>query len=291
VALELQALGQAQSRAYWHSQLEGCAATLLAGTGSHRKEGGPTLRIERELALPAAVQTQLERLANQLGVPVKAVLLAAHLKVLGLVLGQCDVVCGLTLNGRPESEDGARVLGLFINTVPLRMQLGAESWRELVQRSFAAERAALAHRRFPLSEIVKDCGAALPFDTVFNFTRFHVAQGLYSGEQAVIRDRRGFAATHFTCTAEFMVRPGESRLRGLLIFDGASVHERRRELIATLYERALAAMAVAPDDPHSALVLEPATAVAGAVPAALLRRRRTATRPALSTSNTAEFTP
>ncbi|MBB3815688.1 hypothetical protein FHY13_004095 [Xanthomonas arboricola] len=250
IALEKAALGSEDSRTYWQAQLAQYTDASLEPADGGLGDHAATSRIEREIEVADAVEERLNALAVAVGVPLKSVLLAAHLKVLAVALGQSDVITGVTVNGRPEQEGGERTLGLFINTVPMRARLGGGRWHDLVRNVFERERETLPHRRFPLAEIVKSCGG-MPFDTAFNFTRFHVGEQMYSGEEAPIRDRRGFAATHFACVAEFMVRPGENRLRCVLIFDGAKVPLPRQEIVAALYAQVLVAIAADPDAYHA----------------------------------------
>jgi non-ribosomal peptide synthetase component F len=45
------------------------------------------------------------------------------MKVLSSLSGQSDVLTALVYNGRPETKDGERTLGLFVNTLPFRLRL------------------------------------------------------------------------------------------------------------------------------------------------------------------------
>ena len=63
------------------------------------------------------------RLAKDLGAPVQAVLQAAHFKVLSAVSGQRRVVSCVTYNGRPEAEGAERSLGMFLNSVPISVEV------------------------------------------------------------------------------------------------------------------------------------------------------------------------
>ena len=47
---------------------------------------------------------------------------------MGLLYGTTDVLIGLVANGRQETVDGERVLGLFLNTLPFRYRLSGGSW-------------------------------------------------------------------------------------------------------------------------------------------------------------------
>ena len=74
----------------------------------------------------------LKAFAAQAGVSVKSALLAVHLKALSVLTGREDVTTGVVFNGRPETSGGESLVGLFLNTLPFRMRLGGESWRELM---------------------------------------------------------------------------------------------------------------------------------------------------------------
>src|SRR6266567_179840 len=71
---------------------------------------------ERELRIPDELMTASRRLANDLAVPLSAVLLAAHAKVLGALSGEREVCTGYATVGTPP--------------LPCRLTLGPRSWRE-----------------------------------------------------------------------------------------------------------------------------------------------------------------
>src|SRR6185369_8981338 len=97
----------------------------------------------------------LKMVSRLAGVPIKSVLLAAHLRVMSLLSGQADVTTGLVTNGRVEEIDGERVLGLFLNTLPLRLKLGGGTWLNLVRETFEAEKELMPHRRYPMVQLQK----------------------------------------------------------------------------------------------------------------------------------------
>ena len=139
--------------------------------------------------------------------PLKSVVLAAHLRVLGLLSGTDDIVTGLVMNGRPESSDSRNVLGLFLNTVPFRVNIRPESWRELIRRVFETEQNLLAHRRFPLLEVKRLTGSRKLYDAGFNFTHFHVYKALLHSEKIAVLDVSAFEQTDFSLVANFSVDP------------------------------------------------------------------------------------
>ena len=182
IALERQALASEQSLAFWKQSLEGHTATPVPlrdwrpqQPGEPAGSGNPQVRM---IAVSEQTQEQLRQLAREMGTPLKTVLLAAHMKALQVLSGQSDVTTGVVLNGRPEVEGGEQVIGLFLNTVPFRLNAGSESWRSLISETFAAEQQILPHRRYPMVDLKAQMGQEKLYETAFNYVHFHVRKQL-----------------------------------------------------------------------------------------------------------------
>ncbi|HKQ60129.1 MAG TPA: amino acid adenylation domain-containing protein [Candidatus Polarisedimenticolaceae bacterium] len=253
VELERQALGSVATRGYWDGQLAGFTAGALpreAAAAAAPQEPAAVGRVE--VPLPEPVSAGLLALARADGVPLKNVLLAAHLKVLAATTGRTDVITGLIQNGRPERDDGEQVLGLFLNTVPLRLKLERESWRELVRRCFAAEVAALPHRRFPLAELQRLHGPQPLFDTCFNYTNFHVYDRLSGVAGLEVLDYVGSEQTYFALTTQFNLDHEAQRVSLALDFRSQDLSREQVERIGERYATVLRALASEPAAPHDA---------------------------------------
>ncbi|HEU4562389.1 MAG TPA: amino acid adenylation domain-containing protein, partial [Longimicrobium sp.] len=241
VALERQAVASGESRAFWRRVMDGAPAAALPpreGGDAPRHDDAPYLLV----ALPDQTAAGLARVAAGAGVPLKTVVLAAHLRVLAMLGGCDDVVTGYVTSGRPETDDGERVLGLFLNTVPLRVRMTGGTWLELVRRTWAAEEAILPHRRFPLSEIVRNAGGRAPFEAGFNFVHFHVYDALAATGVRLEGDRI-FQKTELPLVAAFAVNPVTGSLRLRLEHDPTRLSGAQARSIAGWYTRALAALA------------------------------------------------
>ena len=245
VALEARAVASGASRAFWRGVVEGAPLAALPpreGEDAPRTDEMQYLWID----VPAETAAGLRRAAEGAGVPLKTVLLAAHLRVLALLSGEDDVVTGYVTSGRPETEDGERVLGLFLNTVPLRVRMTGGTWLDLVRRAWAAEQALLPHRRFPLAEIVREAGGRTPFEAVFNFTHFHVYDAL-ADDGVRLEPDRFYQKTEIPLAASAAVNPATGALRLRLEHDAARLGGAQARAVAGWYARALASLAARPE--------------------------------------------
>jgi hypothetical protein len=175
VALEKAARTSAESRQFWLDWLSDADTTKA-----------PPISIDNEnerfqsshVQLSNDVSQKLAQLARATSVPLKNILLAAHIQVIATLSGRSDVVTGLVSNGRPEVADGERIIGLFLNTLPFRSQLNGGTWEDLIHETFAAELKSAPHRRYPLAQIQRDNGGQALFDTSFNYTSFNLKDQL-----------------------------------------------------------------------------------------------------------------
>ncbi|NUQ65823.1 MAG: amino acid adenylation domain-containing protein, partial [Pirellulales bacterium] len=250
VALEREAIRSDEAKTYWEELLAGHTATRLPRVPGATPKAGALGVAQREV--PAELAAGVRQLAQAMGVPLKSVLLAAHLRVLSLVAGTREVLTGLVSNSRPEEDDGERVLGLFLNTLPLRLRLDDASWRELIQRVFAAERAGLAFRRYPAGRLKRAQREEL-FETAFNYNHFHVYQGLEG--QVEVSQPRMFEYTNFTLMANFDLAPGGDGLALRLNYDSGQLESGEVEHWADYYLRALGAAVADVDAPSGAAEL------------------------------------
>ncbi len=216
VALERQALADPAQREFWRAKLAGIAPTALAPRFVSRPDGGAPASVVVTI-LPDDVSSGLLRLAAGAALPLKSACLAAHLRVLELASGAAPVVSGMVINGRPETPDGDRVRGLFLNTVPLVLERAAgATWTDLARAAFAAEAELLPFRRYPLAALQREQGWGAPLQAAFNYTRFHVWKGVLDGEWQVASGG-GFSVeleeNHFPLMVNFNYVDRSDRLR------------------------------------------------------------------------------
>ena len=155
VALERQALSSVEARSYWAEKLDRNSGTMLSGWRDRSLDSGADRIHLLDVAIPSDISVALRRLARLTAVPLKTLLLAAHLRVMSLLLGQSDVTTGLVTNGRPEESGGERVLGLFLNTLPLRLKLTRGSLAGLDSTDFRGRTGAASVSPLPFGPDTK----------------------------------------------------------------------------------------------------------------------------------------
>ncbi|MER7985119.1 amino acid adenylation domain-containing protein [Streptomyces noursei] len=174
--LERQAEEDPAQRDFWAAELDGAEITEVPRLGTDRGHGVTSEVVVAARALDPELLETLRRRAQEWSVPLKSVFLAAHLRVQAFVANQRQVTTGLVANGRPEVDGAETALGMFLNTLPFRLDLDPEqSWRQLAEECFALEQRLQPHRWYPLPAIQKLHGGPV-FDVLFNFTNFHVHQ-------------------------------------------------------------------------------------------------------------------
>jgi amino acid adenylation domain-containing protein len=256
IALELEALDDPAQQAFWRGELDGAEPGTLP-TPPRSSGSGATVGVEWH-DVPAPVMSSLNQLAAQLAVPVRSVLLAAHLRVTAALLGRSDPITGVIGNGRPETNDAEQVKGLFLCTFPFRLELKSVSWASLVASVFAKEVAILPHRRYPLAAMVAETGWS-PFDIVFDFRWFRSYQELSGHDDLEFDLGAYYEHTNYPLTAGFVLSPDASSLRLQFRYDTRRFDAEDIARVGRAYLATLARMAA---DPEAPVWQEPALAAA-----------------------------
>ncbi|MFF0016393.1 amino acid adenylation domain-containing protein [Streptomyces sp. NPDC005374] len=253
VAEERAAVADEEHRAFWAEHLADCEFAALPRLWP--ATGRPDMRLV-PVELPPDEASALTEAAERLGVPVRTLLLAAHLRVVSLLTGSPDVVTGVVYNGRTEDRDGDRVLGMFLNTLPFRTRLTGGTWDDLVAAVNRTDIAVQPHRRFPMPEIKRAVGGRELFDSFFNFTRFHVYRSVLdrTAELEVLDERR-VTNTSIPFGAEFSQDLTSAAVLLHLRYDADRFTDEQVAEIGGYYRRTLTALATAPGDRYEHTVL------------------------------------
>ncbi len=144
---------------YWKQQFRELPEPLALPTDeprpAHRSYAGACV----QRRVPDGLKDALRRLEQQTGTTDYMIFLSAAMILLGQYARQEDVVIGSPLAGRAH-EDLSQMLGIFINTLPLRAYPAAQKpLSEFLQEIRSLCIGAYANQEYPLARLVEDCGA------------------------------------------------------------------------------------------------------------------------------------
>jgi amino acid adenylation domain-containing protein/non-ribosomal peptide synthase protein (TIGR01720 family) len=140
--------------AYWREQLAGAPAVLELPADRPRPAVQSFRGGTRALSLPPALTAALKRLAQESETTLFIALAAGVQVLLGRLSGQRDLVIGSPVANRtrPELEP---LIGLFVNTLPLRADLSREQpFRRFLAGVAATTLAAFDHQELPFEMLV-----------------------------------------------------------------------------------------------------------------------------------------
>ncbi|HEV7669532.1 MAG TPA: amino acid adenylation domain-containing protein, partial [Thermoanaerobaculia bacterium] len=257
VALERRMLESPEAKAFWARSLDAFEPADLPRWLAPDSRPGHSGRRMQEV--PVRITEEcfegLKALARRVSVPLKSVLLAAHLKVLTLVFGRSDVITGVVSNGRIEESEGDQVRGLFLNTLPFRFRVDERDWLALIRRTFAAERELLPFRHFPFAALQRDAGDRPLFEVDFNYVHFHVVRDLVQpGRLEVLGFRRAESANS-KLGVNFSQYLDGSQVAIDLEYDSHLLARAQVAEIGSFYHRVLNAMVSSPESPSEAFSL------------------------------------
>ncbi|MDE2447707.1 MAG: amino acid adenylation domain-containing protein, partial [Gammaproteobacteria bacterium] len=158
---------------------ETCFRSMLAevteGTapfGLHQLGNGESLITANEL-LDEALCRRIRVRARALGVSAAALFHAAWALVAAKAAARRDVVFGTVLLGRMQAgADADRAIGLFLNTLPLRVALGEHPVEQVVRQVSDSLAELIRHEHAPLTLAQRCSGVTFPqplFASLFNY--------------------------------------------------------------------------------------------------------------------------
>ncbi|MEU3626770.1 non-ribosomal peptide synthetase [Amycolatopsis coloradensis] len=200
----------AATRAAWRSELAGSDEPTVVDADAGKTMVMPDNHSEW---LPEETTRALADFARSHGLTVSTIVQGAWALVLARLAGRTDVVFGTVVSGRPaEVPEVERMVGMFINTVPVRVRLDGDQPLVEMLRDLQRRQSALTeHQYLGLPEIQKAAGTSAVFDTIVMVENYpHGAAGLGDDGGVVISSVVTRTGTSYPLTMN--VSPGE-RLR------------------------------------------------------------------------------
>ncbi|WP_344247522.1 amino acid adenylation domain-containing protein, partial [Actinocorallia libanotica] len=245
-----------EAAAAWARSLDGVAEPTLVAPGHTLRGGEAPGMVLTEV--PAALAGAVTDLARGRGLTLNTVISGVWSLLLASLTGREDVVYGATVSGRPAEVAGIEdMIGLFLNTVPVRARLRPDEPLVDFLARFQNEQAALLpHHHASLADIQRAAGLPQLFDTlqVVRNTPADMSERDRLSERFGIEEVDTLDATHFPLS--FTTNPGlpgepmsfEWKFR-CDVFDAARVEAMSARLMGLLEQ-----LVAAPRTPLSALL-------------------------------------
>jgi amino acid adenylation domain-containing protein len=256
VRLERLTLQDEAARRYWSERLYGTTPTHLPYSKDGHRQGDSLNIREVQTELSPEIAKGLQRLVSAEAIPLHYLLLTAHVKVLGLITGRTDVITGLTLDCRLEAQSGTQTLGLYLNTIPFRVELQPGTWAELAHNVFNAALSMLPYRRYPMAAIQKEWGLTPLYEATFNLVSFHNLYSLIrSGLVRKYKTSANRNDTSFPLLAFFVLDQysglSDAGLTMSLFYDSNRMDESQMQALNRYYIEALSRLAADPSSHHN----------------------------------------
>ena len=228
--------------AAWSQALAGLEEPTLLVPGANRA-GAAAVPQDVVTGLPEDLAAGLGECARARGLTVNTLVQGAWGLLAGRLTGRDDVVFGTVVAGRPPELPGVEtMLGLFINTVPVRVRLDPQQTAEQMWARLQDQQSALlAYQHLGLAQIQRAAGPGAVFDTLMVYENYpHNPAGLAGpgagGDPVRVTGAGGHDATHYPLALAVM--PG-ARLRLRLsyrpdVFDQASAEQVSTRLVRVL---------------------------------------------------------
>uniref|UniRef100_UPI00288BCD13 non-ribosomal peptide synthetase n=1 Tax=Streptomyces naphthomycinicus TaxID=2872625 RepID=UPI00288BCD13 len=237
----------------WLRELAGVTEpTTLAPVPPARE---PRLPRRLEVTLSAELSAEVRRLAGRHSVTLNTVVQLGWAVLLERLTGRDDVVFGTTVSGRPADVPGVEsMVGLFINTVPVRVRLdGSRTWAESLVRLQHEQSELAAHQYLGLGDIQTLAGAGQLFDTTVLVQNYPVGPGTSAELPSGLRltGGQGRDATHYPLTL-VVSNAAEGRLHLRLDYRPDCFDRAAAESVLLRLRRLLEGAVAGPDRPLDA---------------------------------------
>jgi amino acid adenylation domain-containing protein len=224
VNLERKALQDQDQADFWFKLVKHFPTTLLSDL-TIRMDKTSSISVDSvERIIPEEFVSILHKVTGKLSLPLKSAFLAIHLHALSSLIGQKQAISGLVVNGRPEISGGDNLVGLFLNTIPFPIDIQNQDWPLFVSKVFSLEQEVLAYRRYPLSEILKQSGREALFDTVFNYTDFHIFNK-HDNNEVQITGAQYFEQTNFSVVVHVHHDNFSNKMKLIVVYDSATIDQ------------------------------------------------------------------
>ncbi|WP_156724638.1 non-ribosomal peptide synthetase, partial [Streptomyces apocyni] len=202
---------QAAAETAWRDALAGLdePTLLMPAAGEGDEPGTPPAELSVDLSAP--LTQALTAAARSRGLTLSTLVQGSWALLLSRLTGRDDVVFGTTVSGRPPELAGVeQMVGLFINTLPVRVRLDpAEPLVDALARFQDEQSRLMAHQHIGLADVQRLAGGGELFDTLAVFENYPIDPRTLQTSASPLRvvGVDGHDATHYPVT--LLAIPGE----------------------------------------------------------------------------------
>ena len=209
---------QEAAKEFWRQTLQGFSAPtpLIGDKVQSQNQQQSSDYQELKLHLPASISRKLQIVAQKYRITLSTIVQAAWALLLSHYSGEEDVVFGVTVSGRPGDLSGVeKMVGLFINTLPLRLQISPQQqlipWLEQIQE-LMVELQQYSYSSLVEIQAVSELGGGIPlFESIVVFENYPVDSSLFNEDASLqLSQRMSFKHTNYPLTV--VAVPGDELL-------------------------------------------------------------------------------
>ena len=238
---------QTKAKQAWSQALAGLEASTRLAPGVRRTSALPEHIL---IEVPEELTSAVREYTRRYGLTLNTIIQVIWALLLGRLTGGQDVVFGTTVAGRPPQCPGIdTMIGLFINTLPVRVQLRpTEPLIALLTRVQDEQSQLIAHQHLGLADIQHLAGLGELFDTLAVFQNYPFDRSVLETPHAALRitNLTGREATHYPLTLTVCPAP---HLHLRLDYRSDLLDQASIEALASRLIHLLEAVATNPDQP------------------------------------------
>ena len=223
IALEQNSLNSYKSKSFWLDYLNNAKTPWWTG-------GDTAQSIELKQSCSDHSTRKLSAIAKSLGVQEKSVYLTIHMVLMSMISADNDVVTSFVSHSRPETSGSEKTLGLFLNSLPFRLQDVSGSYADIIRKVDRDLVLITGERHYPVSEIQRL--TELDFSgSLFNYLDFHVYDNVDVEDDINVLSVNAFEKTNYAIKLEFTRGSDLQPLSFALIADQAVFNMAQLEII------------------------------------------------------------
>ena len=214
----LQQHDKTQANAYWQQVLQGFSVPTPLGISQKsarqiNQNGAP--QDEHQICFSTVLSTVLQTSARRFRLTLNTLFQGAWAVILSRYSGLSDVLFGITVSGRPPELSGVEsMVGLFINTVPLRSHLPHDThllpWLQQLQRD-QRDRETYGYSALTDLQALSDVprGTQL-FESLLVFENYptSIEAATQNSSELSLQDGQGYEQTNYPLT--LVIIPGDT---------------------------------------------------------------------------------